>query len=75
MSPELNILALSKGSHKFVFVFDDHSLDDLVDVFRDQAADPMLELNWFDAAVLSDRAKEQTETASSIKMMPHRRFH
>ncbi|MGF1578904.1 MAG: hypothetical protein ACFCD0_06035 [Gemmataceae bacterium] len=73
MSPEFNILALSKGPHKFVFIFDDESLNALVDTFRDQASDPSLELNWFDAAVLADKAKEQTKVAEP-RVKPTSRF-
>jgi hypothetical protein len=56
---ELNVLALIKGEERYVFVYDDDSRASLIDAFRDQAADPNLSLNWFDAAVLSEKAREQ----------------
>jgi len=56
---ELNVLALLKGTERYVFVYDDPSRPLLIDAFRDQAADPRLSFNWFDAAVLTDRAREQ----------------
>jgi hypothetical protein len=56
---ELNILALVKGAEHYVFVYDDASQAELLDVFRDQAADPRLSLTWFDATVLSRKAREQ----------------
>jgi hypothetical protein len=56
---ELNVLALLKGNERYVFVYDDASRPLLIDAFRDQAADPRLSINWFDAAVLTDRAREQ----------------
>ena len=60
MTPrELNVLALLKGNERYVFVYDDESRPLLIDTFRDQAADQRLSLNWFDAAVLTDRAREQ----------------
>jgi hypothetical protein len=56
---EFNILALIKGEERYVFVYDDNSRAELIDAFRDQAADPGLSLSWFDAAVLTEKAREQ----------------
>jgi hypothetical protein len=56
---ELNVLALIKGEERYVFVYDDASRPALLDVLRDQAADPRLSFNWFDAAVLTEKAREQ----------------
>jgi hypothetical protein len=60
---ELNVLALVKGSERYVYVYDDDSRPDLLEHFRAQAADPALSLNWFDAAVLAQKAREQAETS------------
>lgn len=62
MTRELNVLALFKGTERFIFVYDDDSRDDLIDELRHQAADPGVALNWFDAAVLTERVRNQ-ETA------------
>jgi hypothetical protein len=56
---EFNVLALIKGGERYIFVYDDPSRQRLIDVFRDQAANPALSLTWFDAAVLTDKAREQ----------------
>jgi hypothetical protein len=56
---EFNILALIKGVERYVFVYDDASRPDLIDVLRDYAADPGQSFNWFDAAVLTEKAREQ----------------
>jgi len=61
---ELNILALLKGNERYVYIYDDASRAALIDAFRDQAADPRLAFNWFDAAVLTDKAREQARGAS-----------
>ena len=62
MPQEFNVLALVKGQERYIFVYDDDSRDNLIDAFRDQAADPDLSLNWFDAMVLTKKAREQQET-------------
>jgi hypothetical protein len=56
---ELSVLALVKGGERFIFVYDDVSREKLIDAIRDQAADPKVALSWFDAAVLTERARQQ----------------
>jgi len=56
---EFNVLALLKGNERYVYVYDDESRDALLDCFRVQAADPDLSFNWFDAAIMNQKAHEQ----------------
>ena len=65
MGREFNVLALIKGEERYVYVYDDASRSPLLETFRDQAADPELSLNWFDAAVLAQKAREQAAGAKS----------
>ena len=60
---ELNVLALFKGQERFIFVYDDDSREAVVDEIRDRAADPATAINWFDAAVLTDRVRTQADAA------------
>ena len=62
MTRELNVLALIKGEERYIFVYDDESRDDLIDDIRDKAADPAVPINWFDAAVLTQRVRDHDET-------------
>ena len=57
MNQELNVLALIKGEERFIFVYDDESKETLIDDIRNKAADPAVSLNWFDAAVLTERVR------------------
>ena len=66
MGQEFNVLALVKGQEHYIFVYDDDSCEPLIDAFRDQAADPNLSFNWFDAAVLTQKAQEQATSAAAI---------
>lgn len=63
---DLNVLALVKGAERFVFVYDDDSRDQTIAAIRDQAADPSVSLNWFDAAVLTERARKQAVDAQPV---------
>lgn len=65
MAKELNVLALIKGEQRYVYVYDDASRDALVERFQAQAADPRLDLNWFDAVVLAHKAAEQAAGATA----------
>ncbi|MFO0937050.1 MAG: hypothetical protein U0798_11105 [Gemmataceae bacterium] len=65
MAHDLNVLALFKGRDRFIYVYDDASLTDLLDHLRDTAADPGTIVNWFDVSVLTDRAKQQVAEAES----------
>ena len=58
MQREVNVLALIKGNERFIYVYDDASQQPLIETFRDQAADPRLSFSWFDAAVLTEKARE-----------------
>lgn len=69
MPNELNVLALVKGSEHYIFIYDDDSRGQLLDNFRDLAADPSVNLSWFDAMVLATKAREQ-ETMAATPMEP-----
>ncbi len=69
---DLNVLALIKGEERFIFVYDDDSRDRVIDSVRDKAADPSVSLNWFDAAVLTERARQQAHTADASDRIPSR---
>jgi hypothetical protein len=56
---EFNVIALIKGSERYVYVYDDSSRTALVEAFHAQAADAALSLNWFDATILTQKAEEQ----------------
>jgi hypothetical protein len=59
---ELNVLALFKGSERYLFVYDDDSRDELIDDIRDKAADPAIPINWFDAAILTERVRNHQDS-------------
>lgn len=71
MAHELNVLALVKGTERYIFVYDDASRTQLIDSLRDQAADPHLALTWFDAQVLTRKAREQEQTARASTTPSH----
>ena len=73
MQHELSVLALIRGKERFVFVYDDESLPELIEAFRVQASDPNVSLSWYDAAVLAERARQQVRDARTQTNHPSKR--
>jgi hypothetical protein len=69
---ELNVLALFKGDQRHIYVYDDDSRQLLIDAFRDQAANPSLAFTWFDAAVMTEKAREQAQASQAPSEPPSR---
>jgi hypothetical protein len=65
LTNELNVLALVKGLEHYIFIYDDDSRQQLIDNFRDLAADPAVNLSWFDAVVLTTKAREQETSVAT----------
>jgi hypothetical protein len=71
---EFNVLALVKGAEHYVFVYDDRSADALVAALRDLAAEPGVSFTWFDAAVLTEKAREQCRACPPSEARPRSRI-
>ena len=54
----MNVLAMVKGEHRYVFLWDNSSYDELFEVFDRYARNPKLNFNPDDAALLSRKARE-----------------
>ena len=74
MRREFNVLALVKGNERYVYIYDDASQQPLIDAFRDQAADPRLSFTWFDAAVLTEKSREQARVNRTPSVAPRSRI-
>lgn len=56
MPRETNVLAIIKGKERFVFLFDDDSLGDLLAMLNRYADDPRLDFTFHDALMLRNKA-------------------
>ncbi len=65
MAQEFNVLALLKGDERYVYVYDDDSRQALLEQLRAHAAQTDLSLNWFDAAVLTEKIWQQALASQS----------
>ncbi len=70
MAQGVNVLALLKNGERYVFLYDDQSLETLLQTLGKYASDPELNFSWYDAAVLSQRVR-QTPAAEPTVPEPH----
>jgi hypothetical protein len=68
---DINVLALVKGSERYIFLFDDDSRAETLRVLGRYASNPDLSFSWYDAAVLSQKIRQHTQQPSP---KPLRRF-
>ena len=57
MSKDINVLALVKGSERYIFLFDDSNCSETLRTLGRYASDPDLSFTWYDAAVLSQKVR------------------
>jgi hypothetical protein len=60
VSGDINVLALVKGTERYVFLFDDASRAETLRVLGRYASNPELSFTWYDAAVLSQKVRQGT---------------
>ena len=61
MNKSVNVLALVKNGHRYVFLYDDESQDTVLGQLSASAGDPELDFSWYDAAILAQRVRKMTE--------------
>jgi hypothetical protein len=66
MSRAVNVLALVRDGQKYIFLYDDSSVQQVLSQLAEFASDPELDFTWYDAATLSQRVRDlQSEEAES----------
>jgi hypothetical protein len=61
---EINVLALVKGQERYIFLYDDQSLEILKQFLGKFASDSELSFNWKDAEALDNKASVANITAT-----------
>ena len=67
MSQDINVLALVKGTERYVFLYDDASRSETLRVLGRFASNPDLSFSWYDAAVLSQKIRQESQKATSSR--------
>ncbi|MCH2200669.1 MAG: hypothetical protein MK102_01755 [Fuerstiella sp.] len=61
MTTAMNVLALVRDEQRYIFLYDDDSVDEVLSRLSASASDPELEFTWWDAAMLSQRVRKMAE--------------
>ena len=69
MGQDINVLALVKGTERYVFLYDDLSRAETLRILGRYASNPDLTFTWYDAAVLSQKIRLESQ-----KYSPSSRF-
>jgi len=71
MGTTVNVLALVKDEHRYVFLYDDRSRDDVLARLSAAATNPELEFTWYDAAMLAQRVRRMAENHEQSESTPY----
>lgn len=58
MEQTVNVIALVKNKERYIFIYDDESTAEVYRALGKFACDKELSLNWYDAAVLSQKIRK-----------------
>lgn len=64
LSQDINVLALVKGSERYVFLYDDDSRAETLRILGRYASNPELSFTWYDAAVLSQKIRQESKKST-----------
>ncbi len=71
MTQDINVLALVKGEERYVFLYDDSRRAETLRTLGRFASNPDLSFSWYDAAVLSQKVRQN---AIEAEQQPKQRF-
>ena len=64
-SEDINVIALVKGSERYVFLFDDNNRSKVLRTLGRYASQPDLSFSWYDAAVLSQKVRRADASSTA----------
>jgi len=67
MSRETNMLALVKGQERYVFLYHESQRAETLRILGRYASNPELSFTWYDAAVLSQKIRQESTSSSPQK--------
>ena len=67
MSQDINVLALVKGAERYIFLYDDSNRAETLRTLGRYASDPELSFTWYDAAVLSQKIRQESQQKRSSR--------
>jgi hypothetical protein len=64
MNDDINVLALVKGSQRYIFLYNDSQSAETLRTLGRYASDPTLNFTWYDAAVLSQKVRQNSSPSN-----------
>ena len=65
VTQDINVMALVKGTERYVFLYDDSSRAETLRTLGRFASNPELTFTWYDAAVLSQKIRQDSHKCVS----------
>ena len=70
MTQDINVLALVKGEERYIFLYDDEHKSEALKTLGRFASNPELSFSWYDAAVLSQKIRQEERQRRSRLRTP-----
>jgi hypothetical protein len=67
VTQDINVLALVKGEERYIFLYSDAQRSEALRTLGRFAANPELSFSWYDAAVLSQKIRQNTKQETSVR--------
>ena len=66
MNEDINVLALVQGRERYIFLYEDSQRAEALRALGRFASNPELSFTWYDAAVLSQKVRNNAPTGAPI---------
>jgi hypothetical protein len=66
VSEDINVVALVKGSERYIFLYNDENRSRTLRVLGRYASSPDLSFTWYDAAILSQKIRRQPLNSNPV---------
>ena len=67
VNQDINVLALVKGKERYVFLYNESNRAETLRILGRYASNPELSFTWYDAAVLSQRIRQESQQQAREK--------
>ena len=67
VSQDINVLALVKGKERYVFLYNENNRAETLRILGRYASNPELSFTWYDAAVLSQKIRQESQQQAREK--------
>ncbi|MDR2117884.1 MAG: hypothetical protein LBP87_16025 [Planctomycetaceae bacterium] len=76
VSQDINVLALVKGEERYVFLYNESHRAETLRILGRYASNPELSFTWYDAAVLSQKIRQESQQQAREKQqnLANRRY-